>query len=398
MIIELEEWSATGPLELTAKQVRALTSHDAFVIRPHSERLGQWSLGARHKVGAIMVEGLEIRIRPKVAVPTLLALLTEAVGRIEFDDDEVQFAESDQLLPILAGAFCHYAESAIRLGLLQGYQTAHEALLAVKGRLNLSAQVSRRAGMTLPVEVTHDEFTTDIIENRILAGAVQVLMAQPSVVEQHQLRLMRLRRRLDGVAPTRPSSSPPSVVTTRLNVRYADALTLARLILSAGALEDGEERKLPGTGLLVDMNRLFEDVVGAGLRRSLEALGGSVRFQDVRPLDVDGFTTIRPDLVCLVDGRPVAVIDAKYKLPTTRDIANSDIYQVLAYAARYELADVHLIYAEEPDRKRLQVGNVTIHLHHLDIGSSSTERNLSCQAISEKIFAPIRLDEGRLIA
>jgi 5-methylcytosine-specific restriction enzyme subunit McrC len=375
VIIELDEWSASPPVELTTEQIRVLNQHDAFVLRPHPDRPDRWSVGAKHKVGAILLAGIEIRVRPKVAVPALLALLSEAAGRIDFDDDAMPFGTGDQLLPIVAGAFCRHAESATRLGLLQGYETIEEALLAVKGRLNLSAQVARRAGMLLPVEVTYDDYTTDIIENQLLAGATRLLLSVPGVVEHHQLRLLRLRRRFDEVTPSRPVSTPPTVVITRLNARYSEALALARLILSAGALEDNG-RDMTGTGMLVDMNRVFEDVVGTGLRRVLEPHGGQVAFQDTRNLDRAGYTTIRPDVVWTVEGRPVAVIDAKYKLPTTKDINNTDIYQVLVYAARYGLSDVHLVYAEQPPVQRLEVGDITVHLHHLDIGLTSAEREV----------------------
>jgi 5-methylcytosine-specific restriction enzyme subunit McrC len=385
VIIELDEWSTSGPVELTTEQVRALNQHDAFNLRPHIDRPDRWSIGARHKVGAIALAGLELRVRPKVDVPALLALLSEAAGRIDFDDDAMPFGTGEQLLPIVAGAFCRHAESATRLGLLQGYQTIDEALLAVKGRLNLGAQVARRAGMVLPVEVTYDDYTTDIIENQLLAGATRLLLSLSGVVDHHQLRLLRLRRRLDGVTPTRPTSTPPTVPITRLNTRYSDALAIARLILSSAALEDGNERTVSGTGMLVDMNRIFEDVVGSGLRRVLESYEGHVAFQDTRNLDRAGHTTIRPDVVWQIDGRPVAVIDAKYKLPSTSEISNPDVYQVLVYAARYRLANVHLVYAERPPVSRLEVGDITVHLHHLDIGLTTAERERSCEAICELI-------------
>jgi len=385
VIVELQEWTSSGPLELNSEQVRVLNDHDAFTLRPHSDRAERWSIGARHKVGAVALAGLEIRIRPKVTTLALLGLLSEVAPIIDFDDEVVAFDSGDQVLPIIAGAFCRHAEAATRLGLLQGYRTVDEALLAVKGRLNVSAQVSRHAGIALPVEVTYDEYTTDIVENQLLAGATVLLLSLRSVVEQHQLRLHRLLRRLDTVTPAQPSTTLPPTPITRLNSRYESAIALARLILSNGALEDSNHRSLSGTGMLVDMNRVFEEVVGAGLRRTLEPHGGTVAFQHSRNLDRAGHTAIRPDVVWIVDDTPVAVIDAKYKLPTSNEISNPDIYQVLVYAAKYGLGDVHLVYAEEPPVQRLEVGEITVHLHHLDIGSVTDEREQACEAIGQVI-------------
>jgi 5-methylcytosine-specific restriction enzyme subunit McrC len=133
------------------------------------------------------------------------------------------------------------------------------------------------------------------------------------------------------------------------------------------------------------MNRVFEDVVGAGLRQALEPHGGRVAFQDTRNLDRMGYATIRPDVVWTIDGRPMAIIDAKYKLPTTKDIDNADIYQVLVYAARYGLTDVHLVYAEQPPVSQLEVGDVTVHLHHLELGLIPSERAQSFGSIGGEI-------------
>lgn len=374
MIIELDEWSTKSAVELTAQQVSALARHDAFDLRPDPDHAGQWRVGARHKVGAVALEGLELRVRPKVPVAAVLGLLSEAIGRIDFDDDLVEFAAAPDLLPVVAGAFCRHAEAAIRLGLLQGYETVDDALLGVRGRMNLSAQVQRRSGLLLPVEVTYDEYSPDIIENQLLAGATQLLLALPSVVDHHHRRLLRLRRRLENVTPHPPSHRPPAVPISRLNNRYANAIALSRLILSTAALEEGDDRQLPGTGLLVDMNKLFEDVVGEGLRQALEPVAGSVELQETVDLDTAGHTTIRPDVVWRVEGRAVAVVDAKYKLPDARPNLSGDVYQVLVYAARYGLDNVHLVYAERPPVAALEVGDVIVHLHHIDIGATAELR------------------------
>ena len=401
MILELDEWSSVSDIELSDGQVRALARHDAFDVRPDPDSSGRWRVGSRHKVGAVTVEGLELRVRPKVPVAAVLSLLSEAIGRVQFDDDLVEFAASPDLLPVVAGAFCRHAESAIRLGPIQGYRTVEDSILGVRGRLNLGAQVRRRTGLPLPVEVTYDEYSPDIIENQLLAGATRLLMALPSVVAHHHLRLVRLRRRLENVTPHPPSHHPPTVALTRLNARYADALTLARLILSSAALEEGDDRQLPGTGLLVDMNKLFEDLVGEGLRRALEPVGGHVKVQEVLALDVAGHTTIRPDVVWRVGGDPVAVVDAKYKVEKPAGFPNADLYQMLAYCTTLELPEGHLVYAKgnaESATHEVRHAGVTIHTHTLDLAEAPPALLGQVDRLAQRVAgtAPVALRAGAL--
>ena len=56
---------------------------------------------------------------------------------------------------------------------------------------------------------------------------------------------------------------------------------------------------------------------------------------------------IRPDVVHLVGGRPVAVFDAKYKLEEpSSGYPNADIYQMLAYCTALQLELGWLVYAQ----------------------------------------------------
>ena len=48
---------------------------------------------------------------------------------------------------------------------------------SVRGRVRIAQQLRRRTGLPLPVEVTYDDFTPDILENRLLRAAIDTLGA-----------------------------------------------------------------------------------------------------------------------------------------------------------------------------------------------------------------------------
>lgn len=66
-------------------------------------------------------------------------------------------------------------------------------------------------------------------------------------------------------------------------------------------------------GFVIDMATVFEDFVTAALSDALERIDGKVRPQDRHWFDTAGQVKIYPDLVWYRGGKPVAVIDAKYK-------------------------------------------------------------------------------------
>lgn len=127
-------------------------------------------------------------------------------------------AEHRDLLPALAHAVERQIDRALRQGLLQGYRSTEETALVVRGRIRETDQIRRHFGATLPVEVTYDEFTTDIAENRLLRAAVEKLLRLPGIPREVRRRLLHQRTRLADVTPLvrgqllpawRPSVSTP---------------------------------------------------------------------------------------------------------------------------------------------------------------------------------------------
>jgi AAA domain (dynein-related subfamily)/McrBC 5-methylcytosine restriction system component len=151
--LTLREWGTRAGVTLTAAQVAALASLDAVEVTPDNPVAGTWKLRARHHVGVFIVDEFEVRIHPKVGVHRLLELMCESIDRVSRDEPDTLWAETDDLLATIAGSFCSQSKRALAQGLLQGYQAVGETLFGVKGRIDMSAQLSRRTGLALPVEV-----------------------------------------------------------------------------------------------------------------------------------------------------------------------------------------------------------------------------------------------------
>ena len=112
---------------------------------------------------------------------------------------------------------------------------------------------------------------------------------------------------------------------------------------------------------------LFEKLVARLLHEVDPAWDGQQSFT----LDTGGALTIRPDLLLRGNDGPLAVADTKYKLLDDQGkVSNGDVFQMLAYCARFGLDRGHLVYAGpagERDSLSIRGTGTTIHVHAIDI-------------------------------
>jgi 5-methylcytosine-specific restriction enzyme subunit McrC len=159
-----------------------------------------------------------------------------------------------------------------------------------------------------------------------------------------------LLARLDAVAdppagPLRSGALFKDLVLDRRHSHLAPLLCVLELIVTGRGSAAAAGPEAPGPAWLFAMERLFEAYVAAGLRRI--AAGVEVVVQGpVRPFAVGGGFPQRPDLVVLVKGRPVLVLDAKWKLLERglADVDAADLRQVYACARIYGVGRGVLIY------------------------------------------------------
>ena len=316
-------------------------------------------------VGSVRTPQVQLDVRPKgrLGLSRLLFLLSYA-GDQGFRDDAVAAAEDPGLWSALASSLVQLAERALQRGVLQGYLTVDESLRTVKGRIRISDQISRRPGMLVPLEVSYDEFTVDIAENRILRAALERMSRVPGVRPEVLSRLRQLKGKLDDVTRLQSGAPLPSWRANRMNARYHAALRLSEVILRNASAEPGEGQQ-ESASFVVDMDRVFEDFVGKALRQAMAVFPGEMRLQYNALLneavrDSDRLS-VRPDAVHLLGGRPVVVYDAKYRARSDRGASlSADHFQMLAYCTALQVPTAWLVYAGAGEMKLRRILNTDI--------------------------------------
>ena len=388
-------------------------------IRPKpSKGDGFYTLRAGSIVGALEIEGLSLHIKPKVTIQRLLYLALYAAGEVKPQEGLFSFAKADPTLAdLLALALGRAAGQAFRQGLWQGYRVREEALHTVRGRIMVAEQIRRRFNMPLPVEVRYDEYTEDVLANRLIKAAARLLRGMRLSDSEAREGLRHIDATLENVTPMRyPPNDVPEVKFTRLNDHYKDAVAIARLILrhwfhtAHRATDDDNEVRVPG--FLMDMTVVFQEFITRKLREELRASEHSFHSDATMPpvylaVDEEGEEKIRlkPDLSWW-DGRQcVFVGDVKYKDIEPRyenrswDIPNADLYQALAYATALGLPGALLVYAKgRRDRKLPPSYRVKCAGKRLDVVTVDLDGEIAAidEAIEELAKRVRRLrDKGR---
>ena len=316
-------------------------------------------LKAGQVVGILSIPGRTIEILPKIDgeagdVRAALIRMLAVAWDLRVAEGELATLDTQRhdLLELLLRLFANRLLTAVRRGMPRRYLTHEEDLALLRGRLDVKRQFTHLAVRPDRLACRYDELSEDTPLNRVLKAAVTRLAGLARFAASAR-RLSELAARFDFV---RDSSDPlrESVRLDRTNMAFHDLYRLAKLFLS-GDWQSTVGGRSVGFALLFPMDKLFEAFIGRSLKRALAPR--TVHLQHRRRSALTGTNgeplfALQPDVVIEEsDDRPV-VLDTKWKrlTPRARDgkttmgVAQSDIYQMLAYARAYGARRLVLIY------------------------------------------------------
>ena len=357
-----------------------------------------WEFSAGAYIGVFQCGGLNIAIRPRIPIDRVMFMVGYALGPVDWSASPLRMSPDDDILEAIVPAFVRLTQEAIRRGLLQGYRNHEEALTAVQGRIRLAEQVKQRFGLPLPVEVTYDDFTEDIEENRLLKTAIAVLWRMPIRSPEARRELGALRSAFSSVSLG--SYSPnliPAVNYTRLNQRYRPAVELARLIIGSSLAEFAPGEKI-GASFLVDMDRVFETFLYTALRQALRLSESEwpAGTSPARALQLEeaGQVQVNPGLSWWRGRRCVFVGEARYSRPRSgvEEFGGhqADIYRMLAYCTAADLPSGLLVYADgnvESAVHRIRNTGKAIEVVSLDLGGTPQDTLGQVEILAGKVRA-----------
>lgn len=342
-------------LDLTRSQAEAIQRTGFVDVSPAPA--DRWRVTATSYVGSLVVDRVELLVRPKINPENLFLLLEPGLPPSAWRKEAFDYDITSDLLPSVIAFFARTVETTLGRGVLRSYQGREESLVALRGRLDVVGQF-KRAGVLTPVACAYEDFSEDIKENRVLRAAIRLALRVPRVDPGERQRLMRQLVALEGVADVAVrAEAVDAIQMTRLNQHYAPALGLARLVLANLTLTD-VRGATSASSFMVDMNDLFQRFVTERLRRELRGRLDVIDEPTVH-LGLGQQVAMQPDLVFREPGGAVRYVgDVKYKLATDARGRSGDYYQLLAYTTAMNLPEGVLIYCRRPDDNEQSVVTV----------------------------------------
>ena len=317
------------------------------------------------------------------------------MGAYKPREERFDFTSEPTLVEALALALAAAARRAFVSGLLHGYRTEQDALRTVRGRIDMAEQLRRRFDALVPVEVSYDEFTDDILANRLVKAAAELLGRQRLEDSRSRNGLRWINATLANVTPIRFSSQEvPEVTFDRLNEHYREVVALSRLVLQHQALEL-DRGGIRASGFLIDMNKVFQGFVTRALRESLGVSDRTLRSDKRLPQPIllaksakGRSLRLEPDLTWW-DGRTcVFVGDAKYKRIDVKSVPHADLYQILAYATALDLPGGLLVYAKgeaKDDEYVVRHANKRLEVFALDLAGPIEDLHATIDRLARRV-------------
>ena len=242
----------------------------------------------------------------------------------------------------------------IKRGIHRNYSPHTELLSGVRGKIDITKSINSRTHLTRQLVCEYDEFTEDVLPNRVIKSAITSLIRHGELSTKTRNGLKRLLAYLSGVEDIRPSEIRFDLLKTqRVNNEYKMLLSVCKLLFD-GLLMTSEngERKLRAFLPDEKMHQLYERFVREYYRYhhpEFDARASLIDWDLESGSDTTDLPSMRSDTTLAYGGKTI-IIDTKWYGKT-----------MTAYysKASYHSGNLYQIYSYVGNTAKGTSGNVT---------------------------------------
>lgn len=370
--------------QIPARSLAALQRFDEQRAKETGSTVFDWSrikvIRSRSWVGVIQVPGLQIEVLPKTEVKERTSDPDSAIENqsrrnllymLSFTRDvlasERGFAHQElERMPLMEAFIAVFSRALlreIRKGYICRYEYREENASCYRGKLLLTQQLRFNLVHRERCYVGYDLFTNDTLINQVLKATCRTLLklSRWAATQQSLMEILVAYSDVEDIHLC--AHHFDAIQLDRNSERMRPLLTFARSIFSGHtpALSTGERSSF---SLLFPMEQVFEEFVARFIARNSTELGFQrerIKAQSfgcsqhlLESKEGKGFYRLKPDLLFEGDVAPELIVDTKWKrldlsFGIERGVAQSDIYQLYAYANRYDCADNVLLFPWIPN-------------------------------------------------
>ncbi|HED9940853.1 TPA: McrC family protein [Campylobacter jejuni] len=284
----------------------------------------------------------EINFNPKKLLINMLKTLKNS----PFKNSNISSLQVSKmsLFEIFITMFLDEFDSVYKKGLMRSYLSCEENRAFLKGKLLFNEHIKQNLIHKERFFTSNDEFVLDIAPNRLIKSTLNFLKSKTSL---NKFRLIKAMQMLDEVEFSKNYEKDFSYKISRHFDYYENLLLWCKIFLKNESFMP-YHGKNEAFALLFPMEKIFEDYVAYMLKKvnSTQDIKVQNNGKYLISKNDENCFMLKPDLYI----KNKMILDTKWKIPNDSEdekkqgIAQSDLYQMFAYACKFKIYDIKLVY------------------------------------------------------
>lgn len=374
-------------------------------LRPSFMRRIGDIITVKNYVGVIQLKsGFQIQILPKISLSEdvdnsktkslfiqMLKCLKEFEGSV-FTSSNLKIHKMN-LYELFISLYADMVSRLLKIGMMSDYLRFEDNVRFFKGKIKFHDNIKKNLVHKERFYVEYEDYHVNRPENRIIKATLIKLLSISNSMENRK-KIKVLLAQMELVKPSNNYIKDFSRVKNDKTVKhYETVINWSKVFLLNNSFStfSGESR---GRALLFPMETVFESYVAKKLKDSNKDKDIKIDVQDKGYYLFDYPAkrfALRPDIVIRSNEKTV-ILDTKWKRLDINSfnygITQSDMYQMFAYAKKYETSDVWLLFPQnelfqtEDTITYSSLDNINVHVFGIDLEDVETSMKSLIERIS----------------
>lgn len=318
----------------------------------------------KNYVGLIqMSDGTQIEVLPKISYEgdsdiiarsvfvKMIRSLRDFTGKV-FNSANLNIDKMN-LYEIFISMYLNEVRYLIKKGIKSHYELRENNLKVYKGKLKVKEQYRNNTIHKERFFVEYDEYTQNMPENRLIKSTLLKLQSLSNYI----VNITEIKNLLNAFEHIEKSTNCDQdfskVVISRNNQEYETIMNWSKVFLYNKSFTTFSG-STTARAILFPMEKVFESYVASELRKNSGSISCDISTQDkgFYLFDEPMKFSLRPDIIIKKSDSSVIVLDTKWKVLIDDErknygISQADMYQMYAYAKKYDSQKVFIIYPSD---------------------------------------------------
>ncbi|MDR3063284.1 MAG: hypothetical protein LBU40_03985 [Methanobrevibacter sp.] len=290
----------------------------------------------------------------QIPIKNIFHMLSYAYENLRFSKDiETASEDFENIHDLLGAILVNAVNSLIKRGFFKEYINKNEDLSTIRGKININESIKRRTFIYKKLNSSYDEFSEDIIFNRIIKSSLSKLIRFSALDDEVKKDLKKSKLFFHNVNDIQLNKQVfNSLKWNRNNKYYRGIISICELIYYWNLPDESSQDDLEFKEFLRDrLYNLFEKFVLNFYKKKYKELNPSPKnfkfnYDDsFDNSDTDYLPIMKTDVVLEnKENNKILIIDTKfykkilqgYNINNKKKLSSGHLYQIKSYVKTYE--------------------------------------------------------------